>query len=108
MIAQLKSAASKPQTADNVDGIIAPTAPGATSSVAKVNFADALKSSLDSVSAGQIKADNMGKAFTAGDDTVSLSDTMIAMQKSGIEFQATIQVRNKLVAAYHEIMNMQV
>jgi flagellar hook-basal body complex protein FliE len=43
-----------------------------------------------------------------GDDSVSLSDTMIAMQKASINFQATIQVRNKLVSSYHEIMNMQV
>ena len=105
MIAQLKSVASKPQAATAIDGVVAP---GGTTSVAKVNFADALKSSLDAVSASQEKSAAMGKAFTAGDDTVSLSDTMIAMQKSGIEFQATIQVRNKLVSAYHEIMNMQV
>jgi flagellar hook-basal body complex protein FliE len=39
---------------------------------------------------------------------VSLSDTMIAMQKANIEFQTTVQVRNKMVAAYNDIMNMQV
>ena len=50
----------------------------------------------------------MGKAFAAGDDKVSLSDVMISMQKASIDFQATVQVRNKLVSAYHEIMNMQV
>jgi flagellar hook-basal body complex protein FliE len=50
----------------------------------------------------------MQKAFVLGDDTVSLSDTMIAMQKANIEFQTTVQVRNKMVAAYNDIMNMQV
>jgi flagellar hook-basal body complex protein FliE len=50
----------------------------------------------------------MGKKFAAGDDSVSLSDTMIAMQKANIDFQAAIQVRNKLVSAYTTIMNMQV
>ena len=43
-----------------------------------------------------------------GDDSVSLSDVMIAGQKANISFQATIQVRNKLVSAYQDIMNMQV
>lgn len=43
-----------------------------------------------------------------GDDSVSLSDVMVASQKAGIQFQATVQVRNKLVSSYHEIMNMQV
>jgi flagellar hook-basal body complex protein FliE len=67
-----------------------------------------LKAQLDNVSKAQDQADDMGKKFAAGDDSVSLSDTMIAMQKASITFQATVQVRNKLVSAYHDIMNMQV
>jgi flagellar hook-basal body complex protein FliE len=43
-----------------------------------------------------------------GDDKVSLSDTMIEMQKANISFQTTLQVRNKFVQAYNDIMNMQV
>ncbi len=97
MIAQLKAAATKPQA-------VAPT----EVQTVKVNFADALKASLDSVSATQQKSAELGKSFTMGDDKVSLSDVMIAMQKSSIAFQATVQVRNKLVTAYNEIMNMQV
>ncbi|MCX7294976.1 MULTISPECIES: flagellar hook-basal body complex protein FliE [Janthinobacterium] len=75
---------------------------------AKVNFADAFKSALDSVSSSQKESSAMGQRFTMGDEKVSLSDVMVSMQKSSIEFQATVQVRNKLVSAYHEIMNMQV
>jgi flagellar hook-basal body complex protein FliE len=86
---------------------MAPGALGGTPA-AKVDFADALKASLEQVSGSQLKADEMGQRFAMGDDTVSLSDTMIAMQKANINFQATVQVRNKLVSAYHEIMNMQV
>ena len=41
-----------------------------------------------------------------GDSSVSLSDAMISLQKSSIAFQQTVQVRNKLVSAYQEIMNM--
>ena len=102
MISQLKAAATRPQAA--LPGV------GAAAGVpaAKVNFADAPKASLDSVSASQAKADDMGKSFSVGDDKVSLSDVMISMQKANISFQATVQVRNKLVSAYHEIMNMQV
>jgi flagellar hook-basal body complex protein FliE len=74
----------------------------------KVSFSDALKSSLEQVSSSQIKSEEMGKGFAMGDDKVSLSDVMISMQKANIGFQATVQVRNKLVSAYHEIMNMQV
>ncbi|MDB5854435.1 MAG: flagellar hook-basal body complex subunit FliE [Herminiimonas sp.] len=42
------------------------------------------------------------------ENTVDLSDVMIATQKANIGLQATVQVRNKLVSAYHDIMNMQV
>lgn len=72
------------------------------------SFADALKSSLDSVNQAQHQADDMQKAFVMGDEKVSLSDTMIAMQKANISFQTAVQVRNKVVAAYNDIMNMQV
>ncbi len=100
MIAQLKAAATKPQAIDS--GLQAETPAN------RVNFADALKSSLDQVNNAQMKADQLGKDFAMGDDKVNLSDVMISMQKANISFQATLQVRNKLVSAYHEIMNMQV
>jgi flagellar hook-basal body complex protein FliE len=102
MMAQLKAAATRP-TGEAAAPIGVGEAPAA-----KVNFSDALKSSLDQVSSSQNKADELGKAFASGDDRVSLSDVMISMQKANINFQATVQVRNKMVSAYHEIMNMQV
>ena len=103
MMAQLKVAAAKPA---NEAGIVAPVAGDA--GAAKVNFADALKNSLSEVSAAQRSAGDMGKRFTMGDDSVSLSEVMVSMQKASIGFQATVQVRNKMVSAYQEIMNMQV
>lgn len=115
MMAQLKSAAQKPagpaspaEALGGLGGIGKLGAPDAPESSTKVSFSDALKASLQNVSNSQIQADEMGKKFAAGDDSVSLSDTMIAMQKASINFQATVQVRNKLVSAYHDIMNMQV
>jgi flagellar hook-basal body complex protein FliE len=74
----------------------------------KVDFADVLKSSLDGVARAQAKSEEMQKAFVLGDKNVSLSDTMIAMQKASINFQTAIQVRNRVVQAYNDIMNMQV
>lgn len=73
-----------------------------------VDFASVLRSSLDNVSQAQNRASSLQNAFVMGDDKVSLSDTMIAMQKANISLQATVQVRNKVVAAYNDIMNMQV
>jgi flagellar hook-basal body complex protein FliE len=73
-----------------------------------VDFASVLKNSLDGVSQAQNQATSLQNSFVMGDDKVSLSDTMIAMQKANISLQATVQVRNKVVAAYNDIMNMQV
>lgn len=74
----------------------------------KIDFANVLKNTLDGVAEVQNKATGLQNAFVLGDDKVSLSDTMIAMQKANIALQATVQVRNKVVAAYNDIMNMQV
>lgn len=106
MMEQLKSAATKPAASPVAPAGLGGLAP--QGGVAKLDFADALKTSLQQVSNTQKHAEELGQRFAMGDDTVSLSDTMIAMQKSSIAFQGTVQVRNKLVAAYHDIMNMQV
>jgi flagellar hook-basal body complex protein FliE len=115
MMAQLKAAAQKPAAAPalgsplgGIGGINPLKGTEATESSSKVSFSDALKAQLDNVNKTQVQADQMGERFAAGDNSVSLSDTMIAMQKASISFQATVQVRNKLVSAYHDIMNMQV
>lgn len=82
--------------------------PQSTAAAGRVDFANVLKSSLDGVNQMQRNAESMQQAFVLGDDKVSLSDTMIAMQKANISFQTAVQVRNKFVAAYNDIMNMQV
>jgi flagellar hook-basal body complex protein FliE len=103
MVAQLKAAAARTHP-----GVNPVQTPAVEQSATKVDFSAALKSSLDSVSAAQNKADQLSQQFTMGDDKVNLSDVMISMQKANISFQATVQVRNKLVSAYQEMMNMQV
>ncbi len=126
MMAQLKAAAQKPAAGAGASSAASALASGGVGSLggigglgkpggaegvessSKVSFSDALKAQLDNVSKAQNQAEDMGKKFASGDDSVSLSDTMIAMQKASITFQATVQVRNKLVSAYHDIMNMQV
>ncbi len=82
--------------------------PSQVAQTSKVDFANVLKSSLDGVAQSQSRSEEMQKAFVLGDDRVSLSDTMIAMQKASINFQTAVQVRNKFVQAYNDIMNMQV
>ena len=106
MVAQLKAAAARAQPA-SVGSATASTASVEKPS-SKVDFSQALKNSLDNVASAQNSADALGQRFTMGDDSVNLSDVMISMQKASISFQATVQVRNKVVSAYQEMMNMQV
>jgi flagellar hook-basal body complex protein FliE len=71
-------------------------------------FAGALTQALKSVSATQNEASEMQRQVQLGNPTVSIEETMVAMQKAQLGFQATLQVRNRLVQAYSEIMNMHV
>ncbi len=91
-----------------LSGLASPHRTGAANESTKVSFSDSLKRMLDSVNDQQSKADDLSKRFALGDDNVNLSDVMIERQKASLSLQATVQVRNKLVSAYHEIMNMQV
>lgn len=68
-------------------------------------FAQKLKSALDTVNSLQKDAGRRSEDFAAGRSN-DLVGTMLAMQKSDVAFQATMQVRNRLVSAYQDIMNM--
>ena len=72
------------------------------------NFASALKNSLDNVNTGQQQANDLAKAFEMGDPNANIQDVMLSLQKANVSFQTMVQVRNKLVTAYQDIMNMQV
>ena len=71
-------------------------------------FSQALTQALKSVSALQHQATAMQREMQLDNPTVSIEETMVAMQKAQIGFQATLQVRNRLVQAYSDIMNMHV
>ena len=70
------------------------------------DFAAMLKDSIDSVNQVQQTSTSLAKAFETGEPDVSLAEVMIASQKANVSFQAMLQVRNKLVDAYKDVMNM--
>jgi len=72
------------------------------------SFGAAMSQALKSVSQTQMEATRLQREVQLDNPTVSLEETMVAMQKAQIGFQATLQVRNRLVQAYSDIMNMQV
>ena len=70
------------------------------------SFANVLKQGLDSVSSTQKSAENLASQFERGVDGVELPQVMLEMQKASVSFRAVTEVRNKLVNAYQDIMNM--
>ena len=86
------------------------TRPGGDTAVggATGGFTGAMKNALTEVSAAQNHSQQMQREVQMENPTVSLEDTMVAIQKAQIGFQATLHVRNRMVQAYTDIMNMQV
>jgi flagellar hook-basal body complex protein FliE len=80
----------------------------ATDAASQVDFATLMKQSLDQVNEAQSSAKSLATAFERGDPGVELPEVMVALQKASVSFQAISQVRNKLLNAYQEVMNMQV
>lgn len=74
----------------------------------QASFQDAMADALKAVSSQQNEARRLQREVQLDNPTVSLEETMVAMQKAQIGFQTALQVRNRLVSAYSEIMNMQV
>ena len=85
-----------------------PVKPPTAAAEGPQGFANVLQRSLDSVNQLQNDTNRLQDAFQRGDPGVNLAQVMVAAQKSSIGFEATVQVRNRLLQAYQEIMNMQV
>ena len=79
-----------------------PTEPQAT------GFGDLLRNTLDSVNEAQQTAREMKVAYVNDTGDANIAEVMIAAQKASLSFQAVTEVRNKLVQAYQDIMNMPV
>ena len=98
LLTQLRAAAAQAQTEKPAD-------PEQTTGD---NFSSLLTQSLDKVNQMQQHSGELKNAFELGDQSVSLPQVMIASSKANLAFEATIQVRNKVVEAYQEVMRMPV
>lgn len=74
----------------------------------QADFGDLLEQSIKSVNTTQQSASTLRSGFERGEAGVDLVDVMIAAQKSSLAFQAMVEVRNKMVEAYKDVMNMPV
>ncbi|MFW2373611.1 MAG: flagellar hook-basal body complex protein FliE [Gammaproteobacteria bacterium] len=86
------------------------TAPSAASEMQNpsVDFSHLLKNSVDAVNEASMESKKLSDAFEKGDPNISLAQVMISMEKASVSFQAMTQVRNRLLSAYQDIMNMPV
>lgn len=81
---------------------------GATQQSTGKGFRGVLENVIDQVEQSQAQADQLSSQFTAGGSTEDLHTVALAGQRAELEFELALQVRNKAVSAYQEIMRMQV
>lgn len=102
LLQQLRAAAAEAKNSPM------PTPAAAPQEANGASFSSLLKQSLDGVNEAQKTSGDLKTRFEMGDPKVSLPEVMIAGGKAQVAFQAMVQVRNKFVQAYQEIMRMQV
>ncbi|EKE75421.1 flagellar hook-basal body complex protein FliE [Gallaecimonas xiamenensis] len=100
--------AQGPRGSRELQGLSLGNPEGMTTRSVQSDFASLFNQALDKVNGLQQNSAAKQTAVEMGDPNVSVADAMIASQKAGIAFQATVQVRNKLVQAYQDVMNMPV
>lgn len=79
-----------------------------TDQAAAPSFSNMFSQALNQVNELQQTSSGLQEAYIRGDGSVDITRVMVASQKSSIAFQAVVQVRNKLVEAYKDVMNMPV
>ena len=86
----------------------ASSSPAASPGTSAASFSDTLQSALNRVDTSVASADHKATAYASGDQSVSLSDVMVSLEQANLALQAATAVRDKVVAAYSNVMNMQV
>ncbi|QDS18146.1 flagellar hook-basal body complex protein FliE [Xanthomonas arboricola] len=77
-----------------------------TASTQAPSFSETLRGAIGGVNEAQQKSGALAKAFEMGDPSADLARVMVASQQSQVAFRATVEVRNRLVQAYQDVMNM--
>lgn len=109
-ILQRNQALRDASTAGNVGGVSSPdgTGPaGGAKGVGNADFSQALKSAFNEVDKLQHQAGDAASAYERG-ETTDIAAVMLAKQQASVGFETTLQVRNKLLSAYKDIMSMPV
>lgn len=100
---QVQGPSESPAALDVADQI---TRPGLNVQDTTPAFGDLFSNAINKVNELQQNSAQLSAAYATGDESVDITDVMVASEKATIGFQATVQVRNKVIDAYQDIMNM--
>ncbi len=108
VLAQIRAMSSQVRLdAPRPTGLGAPSQSGATGVSGTSEFASILKRGIDAVNQSEQRASALTNAFSRGAPGVSLPQVVLQVEKASVSFDALTQVRNRLITAYQDIMNMQ-
>ena len=108
VLSTIRSIKAQTNIAGAVSGNLAGPAGVASGKPSSVSFASVLKGGIDEVNRLQQSARSTVEKFERGVPGVDLPQVMIDMQKSSVAFRGAVEVRNRVVSAYQDIMNMPV
>lgn len=109
LLTEMRALKTQSQAFGGVNGIASRDVANGIQQAGNVNgpkFSDLMTQAIDKVNEVQQASGALQKQYLNGDPSVDITDVMIASQKSGVAFDAMVQVRNKLVEAYKDVMNM--
>jgi flagellar hook-basal body complex protein FliE len=105
LLSQMRQMSARVQMPETAVGAVGPQLAGAPSAG---GFGALLRQSIAEVGQSQMQAGKLAAGFERGDPGVDLAGTMVAIQKAQLSLSAMNQVRNKLVDAYKDVMNMSI
>ncbi len=105
-IRSYQSQASERGSSLNLEPVASPASLESGKPAAAGSFTDTLRDAINGVNDAQKNAGNLAQAFELGDPRAGLASVMVAAQQSQVAFRATVEVRNRLVQAYQDILSM--
>lgn len=112
LLVEMRSMKTQAQAFQRPENLSAKDVAGQGLNVSKAqdvpSFGEMLDQAVNKVNNVQQTSSSLAKAYELGDPNVDITDVMVASQKASVSFQSMVQVRNKLIDAYRDVMNMPV
>lgn len=106
LLLEMRSLKAQTQAFGGLEGGVGLDRAAATNGKDRVAFTEIMDQAVNKVNEVQQASKAMSQSYLEGDPNVDVTEVMIASQKAGVAFDAMVQVRNKLVEAYRDVMNM--